>query len=129
MKKILLDEKLFRDVIMNISQNALAALRTKHQGKEGGRFSIINKIEGNKFIITILDNGCGMSDETVAKIFEPYYTTKANGTGLGMTMVYKIIKEFSGEIIVDSKEGEGTAFTISFPIPQKDAKLLTSDSR
>lgn len=128
-KKILLDEKLFRDVIMNISQNALAALRTKYQGREGGRFSIINKIEGNKFIITILDNGCGMSDETVAKIFEPYYTTKANGTGLGMTMVYKIIKEFSGEIIVDSKEGEGTAFTISFPIPQKDAKLLTSDSR
>ena len=128
-KKILLDEKLFRDVIMNIAQNALAALRVKFQGKEGGQFSIINKIEGNKFIIKILDNGCGMSEETVAKIFEPYYTTKANGTGLGMTMVYKIIKEFSGEIIVDSREGEGTAFTISFPIPQKDAKLLTSDGR
>ena len=128
-KKILLDEKLFRDVIMNISQNALAALRTKYQGREGGSFSIINKIEENKFIMTISDNGCGMSEETVAKIFEPYYTTKSNGTGLGMTMVYKIIKEFSGEIIVDSKEGEGTAFTISFPIPQKDTKLLTSNSR
>lgn len=128
-KKILLDEKLFRDVIMNISQNALAALRTKFQGREGGCFSIINKIEGNKFLIKIIDNGCGMSEETVAKIFEPYYTTKANGTGLGMTMVYKIIKEFSGDIVIDSREGEGTAFTISFPIPQKDAKLLTSDSQ
>ena len=42
---------------------------------------------------------------------------------------YKSIKEFSGEIIVDSKEGEGTAFTISFPIPQKDVKLLSSEER
>ena len=70
-----------------------------------------------------------MSDKTLAKIFEPYYTTKVNGTGLGMTMVYKIVKEFSGEITVDSKEGEGTSFTMSFPIPQKDVKLLSSESK
>ena len=128
--RILLDEKLFRDVIMNISQNALAALKSKfNDGNDGGKFCISNTVRDNKFIITIMDNGCGMSEESLSKIFEPYYTTKANGTGLGMTMVYKIIKEFSGEIIVDSKEGEGTAFTISFPIPQKDAKLLTSDGR
>ena len=129
--KILLDEKLFRDVIMNISQNALAALKTKFNGTGAtdAKFCISNSLRDNKFVITIADNGCGMSEQTLAKIFEPYYTTKANGTGLGMTMVYKIIKEFSGDIIVDSKEGEGTAFTISFPIPQKDAKLLTSDSR
>ncbi|MCR4948359.1 MAG: PAS domain S-box protein [Treponema sp.] len=128
-KKIMLDEKLFRDVIMNISQNALAALKTKFQGEEGGQFTISDKVEGNKYILTIADNGCGMSEETLAKIFEPYYTTKANGTGLGMTMVYKIIKEFSGEIFVNSKEGEGTAFVISFPIPQKDAKLIASNER
>lgn len=128
-KKIMLDEKLFRDVIMNISQNALAALKTKFKGEEGGQFTISDKVEGNKYILTIADNGCGMSEETLAKIFEPYYTTKANGTGLGMTMVYKIIKEFSGEIFVNSKEGEGTAFVISFPIPQKDAKLIASNER
>ena len=128
--RILLDEKLFRDVIMNISQNALAALKSKFNGKQSdGQFCISNTVRDNKFVITIADNGCGMSEESLSKIFEPYYTTKANGTGLGMTMVYKIIKEFSGDIIVDSKEGEGTAFTISFPIPQKDTKLLTSDSR
>ncbi len=129
-KRILLDEKLFRDVIMNISQNSLAAIKSKYIGDRiGAKFCISNSVRENKFIITIADNGCGMSEETLAKIFEPYYTTKANGTGLGMTMVYKIIKEFSGEIIVDSKEGEGTAFTITFPIPQKDTKLLTSESR
>lgn len=128
-KKILLDEKLFRDVIMNISQNSLAALKSKYKRNPGGKFCISNTVRENKFILTIADNGCGMSEETLTKIFEPYYTTKANGTGLGMTMVYKIIKEFSGDIIVDSKEGEGTAFTITFPIPQKDTKLLASEDR
>ena len=130
-KRILLDEKLFRDVVMNISQNSLAALKSKYNGdaEAGAKFCISNSIRENKFIITIADNGCGMSEESLSKIFEPYYTTKANGTGLGMTMVYKIVKEFSGEIIVDSKEGEGTAFTITFPIPQKDTKLLSSDNR
>lgn len=134
-KRILLDEKLFRDVIMNISQNSLAALKSKYNGggettmEREAKFCISNSIRDNKFIITIADNGCGMSEESLSKIFEPYYTTKANGTGLGMTMVYKIIKEFSGEIIVDSKEGQGTAFTITFPIPQKDVKLLSSEER
>lgn len=134
-KRILLDEKLFRDVIMNISQNSLAALKSKYKGgneaviESGAKFCISNSVRDNKFIITIADNGCGMSEESLSKIFEPYYTTKANGTGLGMTMVYKIIKEFSGEIIVDSKEGQGTAFTITFPIPQKDVKLLSSEER
>ena len=134
-KRILLDEKLFRDVIMNISQNSLAALKSKYNSggesasEDGAKFCISNIVRDNKFIITIADNGCGMSEESLSKIFEPYYTTKANGTGLGMTMVYKIIKEFSGEIIVDSKEGQGTAFTITFPIPQKDVKLLSSEER
>ena len=129
-KRILLDEKHFRDVIMNISQNSLAALKSKYSsGQTGAKFCISNTVRENKYIITIADNGCGMSEESLSKIFEPYYTTKANGTGLGMTMVYKIIKEFSGEIIVDSEEGKGTAFTITFPIPQKDVKLLSSEAR
>ena len=147
-KKIMLDEKLLRDVIMNLAQNSLAAIKTisasekneVFENKAGENvknlpeiirdcdfnyfFKIENHIEDNKFIIEVSVNGCGMSAETVSKIFEPYFTTKANGTGLGMTMVYKIIKEFSGEIFVESKENNGTKFTIIFPIPQKDAKLL-----
>ena len=128
-KRIMLDEILFRDVIMNISQNSLAAIKSKFSNSKGGKLAICTCEKDNKYLIKISDNGCGMSDETLAKIFEPYYTTKANGTGLGMTMVYKIVKEFSGEITVDSKEGEGTSFIISFPIPQKDVKLLSSEGR
>ncbi len=133
-QRIMLDEKLFREIFINLSQNSLAAIKAKFFEEtedhcklimNAGLFSISTKVQDNKMIFTISDNGCGMSSETLSKIFEPYYTTKANGTGLGMTMVYKIVKEFKGDILVDSQEGQGTQFTLSFPIPQKDTKLLS----
>ncbi len=125
---------------MNISQNSLAALKSKYtilkntdnneidntDVMTGAKFCISNSIRDNKFVITIADNGCGMSEETLAKIFEPYYTTKANGTGLGMTMVYKIIKEFSGDIHVESQEGKGTVFTMVFPLHQDEKLAIES---
>jgi len=130
--RILIDEKLFREIIMNIAHNAQAAIQSKFSeckedvaGDETpGRFKIVNCIRDGKYIIAIADNGCGMNKETLAKLFEPYFTTKANGTGLGMTMVYKIVKEFSGDICVDSTEGVGTNFVLSFPLPQSETKLL-----
>lgn len=127
--KILIDEKLFREVLMNMAQNSLAAIKQKFPDGNAenltGRFRIGTGTKDGKYIVVITDNGCGMSEETVAKLFEPYYTTKANGTGLGMTMCYKIVKEFSGEIRVDSVEGEGSNFVLSFPLPQSETKLLS----
>ena len=110
--------------MLNLAQNALAAIKTKQTDEENyqGEFSIECASADNKYYIVVSDNGCGMKEETVAKIFEPYFTTKANGTGLGMTMVYKIVKEFSGDIQVQSQEGKGTVFTMVFPL-QKDGKL------
>jgi signal transduction histidine kinase len=66
-----------------------------------------------------------MSEEVQEKIFEPYFTTKDTGSGIGLTMVYKIVKEHSGEINVISHEGKGTTVTLSFPIPQKEQHLLS----
>ena len=125
--RLLLDEKLLRDIIMNLAQNALAAIKQKKDDDKTpadytGEFTIECASAENKYYIIISDNGCGMKSETVSKIFEPYFTTKANGTGLGMTMVYKIIKEFSGDIHVESQEGKGTVFTMVFPL-QQDGKL------
>lgn len=125
--RLLLDEKLFRDVLLNLSQNALAAIKSKKDNSDStetyeGEFTIECASAENKYYIIVSDNGCGMKSETVAKIFEPYFTTKANGTGLGMTMVYKIVKEFSGDITVESQEGKGTVFTMVFPL-QQDGKL------
>lgn len=127
--KIMIDEKLFKDIIMNFSTNALAALKTqkeKSQDDYKGEFHIRIIIKENKYILKIADNGCGMDSETASRIFEPYFTTKATGTGLGMTMVYKIIKEFSGEIEVSSHKGEGSCFTIKFPL-YLDQKLAINN--
>ena len=120
--RILIDEKLFREVLVNFAQNSLAAI--KSVDRKQGIFAISTKVDELKYILRITDNGCGMDEQTVSKIFEPYFTTKANGTGLGMTTVYKIVKEFSGEIQVKSVLGEGTEFVLVFPIPQKGTKLL-----
>ena len=68
-----------------------------------------------------------MDENTVSRVFEPYFTTRATGTGLGMTLVYKIVKEFSGDIHVKSEENKGTTFIIEFPIPQTEKKLISSD--
>jgi len=113
-----IDQKLFKQVLINLVQNAIAALH------EGGRIILSAKTTNDLFVIRVADNGIGMDEETVHRVFEPYFTTKSNGTGLGLTMVYKIIKEFSGDITVQSYPGEGTIFTISLPIPQKEKRLL-----
>lgn len=137
-QKIMLDKKLFRDVIVNLLQNAIAAIKTRFPECNNneydeevkdfpGKCAIETGVAENKFIIRVTDNGCGMSAETISKIFEPYFTTKANGTGLGMTMVYKIVKEFSGEISVHSKQNEGTSFIMVFPLPQNNKKLLSQN--
>ncbi|MCR5046490.1 MAG: PAS domain S-box protein [Treponema sp.] len=127
--RLMLDQKLFREVVVNLAQNSLSAIQDKFKGKKGGVFEIHSAFKDNKFVLLIKDNGAGMSEQTLSRVFEPYYTTKASGTGLGMTMVYKIIKEFSGDIQVESKEGEGSAFIISLPIPQTDKRLLTYEEK
>ena len=126
--RVLLDAKLFREVIVNLSQNSISAIQKKFDDDESrirGKINITSGIEGDRYFLIFKDDGIGMNDETLSRVFEPYFTTKSNGTGLGMAMSYKIIKEFSGDITVNSVLGDGTEFMISLPIPQMEKKLLT----
>lgn len=125
--RLLLDEKLFREVIVNLTQNAIYAIKENKKVKKG-LLNIKTYIKDDRYHLEISDNGCGMSQEKLSRIFEPYYTTKATGTGLGLTMVYKIIKEFSGDINVESEPDKGTAFFITIPVPQLDRRLLSFDA-
>lgn len=127
---LLIDPKLFRDTLVNMAQNSLAALRAKYPdgGKSLGKFEMKSLVKGDMYTLLVSDNGRGMSEEAAARVFEPYFTTKANGTGLGMTMAYKIIKEFGGKISVKSPENDGTVFTIAIPLPQTERKLLESSA-
>ncbi len=116
--KIKLDAKYFKQALLNLIKNALYAM------PNGGILRVETGRTGDMVYVKIIDNGVGIPKSIIDKIFEPYFTTKDFGTGLGLTLVYKIVKEHMGEITVESKEGKGTVFTLSFPIPQKEKRLI-----
>jgi len=98
-------------VLMNIIDNAIFAI------KETGDIYIRTKEKNNNLIIEIEDTGVGISKENLTKVFEPFFTTKGvgEGTGLGMSISYKIIESHGGKINIDSEVGKGTKFTITLP--------------
>jgi PAS domain S-box-containing protein len=112
------DERYLKQVLLNLVKNATAAMPA------GGKLTIKTESKDNEVYISVRDTGLGIPEENLSKIFEPYFTTKATGSGLGLTLVFKIIREHQGEISVKSREGEGTCFTISLPIPQREHRLI-----
>lgn len=113
-----LDVKYIKQAIMNLVKNAITAM------PEGGMLRVGTQLRDDQVVLRMSDNGVGMSDEILAKIFEPYFTTHDFGSGIGLTHVYKVIKEHMADIAVISKEGYGTTFTITFPIPQTEKHLI-----
>ena len=97
---------------MNILDNAAFAI------KEKGDVWIRLKSDGQNAIIEFEDNGCGMNETTRKKVFDPFFTTKevGQGTGLGMAISYKVIKNHKGRIELESQEGKGSKFTIILPL-------------
>lgn len=97
----------------NIKQSLINILLNCIQAsKEGGAINIQVKGYEDKTEISIKDNGIGIKEEDLGKVFEPFYTTKKGGTGLGLSSTYKIIKEHGGYINISSKIGEGTQLDI-----------------
>jgi signal transduction histidine kinase len=90
----------------------------------GGVLTIRTETAADDVRVSVADTGIGIPEENLPKIFEPYFTTRETGSGLGLTLVFKIVKEHRGEISVKSKEGEGTCFVIILPVPQKETKLI-----
>lgn len=120
--QVYFDSKFLKQAFLNIIKNAIQAMGN------GGKLKISTKEKDNMVLVSICDTGIGMSEKTLNKIFEPHFTTKDTGSGLGLTVVYKIIKEHKGDINIVSKKGEGTTFNFLFPgIPKKDKLLLDWD--
>ncbi|MDB5156338.1 MAG: hypothetical protein JWR50_1045 [Mucilaginibacter sp.] len=105
-------------VFLNIMSNAIYAVEKRFGEKEGGEIIIKTGNDEENVIITIADNGTGMSEPTMKKIFEPFFTTKevGEGTGLGMSIAYNTIKKHNGQITVNSEVGKGTEFILKIPI-------------
>jgi PAS domain S-box-containing protein len=112
------DERFMKQTFLNLIKNAIAAM------PEGGKLTIKTEALDTEVRITVADTGIGIPGENLEKIFEPYYTTRETGSGLGLTLVFKIIREHQGEISVKSRPGEGSAFIITLPAPQKEQRLI-----
>ena len=102
-----LDSEQIKQALVNLIKNAIEAM------PDGGTLNVSTQsVSERKIKIKIQDTGIGMSPETRAKIFEPYYTTKNAGTGLGMAIVQRIITDHDGQIFIESEEGIGTTVWI-----------------
>ena len=89
-------------------KNAIQAIGKK----ENGLIEINIKDSGDRFLIKISDNGCGIGEEEKKKIFMPNFTTKSSGMGVGLSIVYDILETLGGNIAFDSEVGKGTCFFI-----------------
>ncbi len=112
MENILLDENQIAQVFVNLLLNAVHAIEDK------GRITIqsFSDPSRNRAMVTVTDTGCGIPQEHISNIFEPFFSTKPRGTGLGLAVSYGIIRNHGGNITVNSQPGQGSCFTIELPI-------------
>ena len=111
----MLDDASIRGALMNLVLNAIEAMR------DGGTLSIATRQTGETVELEISDTGRGIGEEEARKIFEPFYTTKEQGLGLGMPYVKRVIEQHGGSVLVHSRLGEGTTISIKLPAAQKEA--------
>ena len=110
--QVLVDPNQLNQVFINIILNAIDAM------PNGGEITVRCKVEDDSVFISFTDTGVGIPQEVLPFIFDPFFTTKEKGTGFGLSVSYSIIKNFGGDILVESEVGKGSTFTIKLPIPK-----------
>lgn len=108
------DPDQIKQVLLNLVKNALEAM------PRGGNLGIATRTRDQRLEIIITDTGEGIPRDKMKKLFHPFFTTKKKGTGLGLAVSYKIIQDHGGLITAHSKEGLGTSFTITLPLPSAE---------
>jgi len=103
------DRDMLRQVLLNLIGNAYQAMI------EGGSVTVGLTTDGARLHISVTDTGIGMAPEVSRRVFEPFYTTKARGVGLGLAVTRRIVEAHGGEISVVSSPGQGTTFTVTLP--------------
>ena len=117
------DYSQLRQALLNLFINAFQAM------PEGGKIDVnVIPSSGGEIEIVVQDSGCGVPQENLSRLFDPYFTTKIRGFGLGLSIVERIVQEHGGVISVVSQQGNGTAFTIKLPAcsTQEDIEVCTT---
>jgi signal transduction histidine kinase len=85
---------------------------------DGGVLGVVLDQEGSTIVIRVSDTGKGIPRENISRVFDPFFTTKNSGTGLGLSVVLRIVRTYNGKIEVESEEGKGTVFSVFLPVPE-----------
>lgn len=104
------DRDEIEQIFTNLFVNALQAM------PDGGLFTVDMEYHSGRIFIEVHDNGVGIAQEHLSRIFDPFFTTKSKGTGFGLSVVLRIVKNYNGSIRVSSEPGRGTSFHIDFPV-------------
>ena len=112
---VAVDDTQVKQVFFNVIKNALQAM------EDGGILKVETQLSDRFVCVIIEDNGPGIDPEKLGAIYEPYHTTKTEGTGLGMMIVQRIMRDHGGEIEINSEQGRGTRMTLRFP--REDARM------
>jgi two-component system sensor histidine kinase HydH len=115
-----LDPDRFSQILLNLYLNALHAM------ENGGTLEIEASEKSGEVVLTVSDSGSGISPEHLPHVFDPYFTTKPQGVGLGLANVHKFVEAHNGEIEVESTAGKGTTFTIRLPSSQRKEAVAGS---
>jgi signal transduction histidine kinase len=117
---IMADRDQLKQVFFNLVKNAMEAMAP------GGRLNIRVRADDESVFVRLADSGGGIRQEDLAKLFQPYHTTKAGGSGLGLMIVQRIMRDHGGHIGIESKEGAGTVVTLQFPQQHRRLRMLKS---
>lgn len=114
-EELQLNHESLEHILINLISNSIDAM------ERGGMLHIKTDVENDNIVITCEDNGCGINENDINNIFNPFFTTKelGKGTGLGLFIVYSEVEKLNGKIDVKSKFGDGTKFTITIPLERK----------
>ena len=124
--KVLADMSLMQQALLNLVKNAMQAMPEDRKNPE---ITVSTYMDSDMVKLSVADNGCGMNEEQMSKIFEPYYTTKSSGTGLGLTVLFKIMKQHGGDVSVHSVQGEGSEFVLQIPVPENERFRITDGGK
>ncbi len=107
-----------KQVLFNVIKNAREAMA------DGGKLTVQFKSDDDYFYLVIADTGSGIDKEDLATVFQPYFSTKASGSGLGLMIVNRILRDHGGQVGIDSKPGVGTVISLKFPKKHRRVRLL-----
>jgi signal transduction histidine kinase len=113
-----LDRDQMKQVFYNVIKNSFEAMKRR------GILRIRTDMDDTHVLVSFTDTGGGMSAETLSHVFEPYYTTKSSGSGLGLLIVRRIVREHGGELAIESDEGKGLVLTIRLPYLDRRIRML-----